>query len=100
MSNLIVSLVYLFVLIPIAVIWSGFVLSILWDWFLVPTLGAPHLSIPTAIGLALVVSYMTHQKEPERDKPSHEQEAISTLVYSLMKPAVALLIGYIVSRWI
>jgi len=39
----------------------GWVLSILWRWFMVPTLGLPALSVPQAIGIALVVGMLTHQ---------------------------------------
>ena len=38
----------------------GWVLSILWRWFMVPTLGLPALSVPQAIGIALVVGMLTH----------------------------------------
>jgi len=37
----------------------GFVLSQLWAWFVVPALGAPSLSIGEAIGITLVVSFLT-----------------------------------------
>ena len=33
---------------------TGFVLTILWGWFIVTTFGLPQLSIPAAIGLALI----------------------------------------------
>ena len=39
---------------------SGFVLEKLWGWFIVD-LGAPDISVGTAIGITLVASFLTHQ---------------------------------------
>jgi hypothetical protein len=38
---------------------EGFVLSILWSWFMVTTFGLPAISIPVAIGISLLVSVTT-----------------------------------------
>lgn len=35
--------------------WSGFTLSVLWGWFVVPFFGVPTLSVAQAYGMALVV---------------------------------------------
>ena len=43
------------VLLGYTVAWSGFVLSVLWAWFVVPTFGVREISIPVALGLALFV---------------------------------------------
>ena len=45
----------LLVAVPIT-IWRGYVLSVLWAWFIVPLFGLPALSIPLAIGLMVIVS--------------------------------------------
>lgn len=92
-------LVYLFVLIPLGVMWSGFALSKLWAWFLVPALGVPQLSIPAAIGLALVVSYMTYQNtNADEDKDTTERVINAALMLAL-KPAIALGLGWVVAQW-
>ena len=59
-------------------IWRGFVIKMLWGWFVVTTfVGAPELSIPAAIGLAMMVRFM----EPNRksDKGFWEDIAWNTL---------------------
>lgn len=38
-----------------AAAWSGFTLSVLWGWFVVPMFGLPALSVAQAYGIALVV---------------------------------------------
>ena len=97
--TVLIVLVYLCVLFPLGVMWSGYALSKLWVWFLVPALGVPALSIPAAIGLALVVSYMTHQ--PTRDDPDKDatEKAIEGAISLALKPAVALGFGWVIARW-
>ena len=46
--------------------WKGYVLTILWAWFVVPTFSLPELAIAPAIGLAMVVSYLTHQSDASK----------------------------------
>ncbi len=92
-------MVYLFVLMPLGVMWSGFALSKLWAWFLVPALGVPPLSIPAAIGLALVVSYMTYQgTNADKDRNTTERVIDGALTLAL-KPAIALGFGWVVAQW-
>ncbi len=51
-------------------IWSGYVLTILWHWFVVPTFQLPELTIFPAIGIAMVVSYLTYQSPPDVEEKS------------------------------
>lgn len=81
--------------------WSGFVLSILWGWFFVPALGAPVLSVPSAIGISLVVSYMTHQYiRTNKSDSDGWGGVVESVAYVVIKPAFALLTGWIVKQWI
>jgi hypothetical protein len=47
--------------------YEGLILSLMWKWFMVTTFGLPRLSIPAAIGLALIVACLT-LRVPEDDK--------------------------------
>ncbi len=74
-------------------LWNGYALSILWKWFMVPGLGLPPLSLGYSIGVALVVGYLTsHAKQADAD-----QSWTFIFVFALIKPAVALLTGWIVT---
>jgi high-affinity Fe2+/Pb2+ permease len=75
-------------------IWRGFALSILWGWFIVPVFGLPALSIPFAIGLSLVVGFLTDHVD---DKDGDWSAAVYK---AAIGPAVALLIGWIVTKFI
>lgn len=80
-------------LLPAYLLWSGFVLAKLWTWFIVP-LGAPALSVPSAIGIGLVVGFVT-------GRPSNEVvHSEKLMVYEIFCPAVALAVGAIVREFL
>ena len=81
-------------------IFSGYALSILWEWFFVPLLGAPKLSIPGAIGIALVVQYLTHQSISQNNGKSFKEVMLEAAGYAIAKPLVSLFLGLIIVQWI
>lgn len=85
-------------------LWSGYVLSTLWGWFLVPIFDLPALSVPAAVGVALIVGYLTHQHKIESEKEKTTNEKISALGmlvgHMILKPAFALCFGWIVAQWL
>lgn len=95
-----VMLVLIFGIVSISWLLRGYVLSVLWRWFMVPTLGLPVLSVPQAIGIALVVGMLTHQNY---HYPEKEDEKTSTKVTRFLEPFLApfatLLVGWIVRQY-
>lgn len=82
---------------PFSSIWSGYALSVLWSWFIVATFEIRPLSIPAAIGIAMVVRYLTYQwnvKEP--DYESSTARTVTAILMAFSYPAFALAFGYIV----
>jgi hypothetical protein len=78
----------------VSIVLNGWAFSILWGWFIVTTFGVMPITIPAAIGLGFVVSYLTKQAHCKVDTSN---EAIwYDLRVSVMKPFVALGIGWIV----
>ena len=78
-------------------IWSGYVLSVLWSWFMVPAFGLPTLSIPLAIGIAIIISYMTRDlTNTEKNKKSASEVLALAIGWAIFKPALALMIGWVV----
>ena len=77
---------------------NGYVLSVLWGWFFVPTLELPPLTIVQAIGIAMVVNYHTsHRGESASDKDkSAAEKLIEGIVYAIIYPFFALLFGWVV----
>lgn len=93
------SLVVVFVSIFLSACWSGYVLSILWGWFMVTTFALPPLTIPAAIGMSLIVGYLTHQiKDEDVDNDKDFKETmIRAIIIATIKPAFALLVGWIIT---
>lgn len=86
--------------IALSTVWSGYVLSVLWRWFVVPSLDAPALSVGYAIGIMIVVGYLT-----QTDEASKKQESLSAMLAegiarAALRPALALLFGWVVTLFI
>lgn len=77
-------------------IWSGFVLTKLWMWFIVPVFALAPLTIVPAIGLALVVSFLTFHLPYEKSKPDYSGLLAHQLSVGFIRPLFALFFGYIV----
>lgn len=73
----------------------GWVFSILWQWFAVPIFGLPPLGVAQAIGIAVIFSMLTHQYVPKK-----EDDSWQPIVFVLLSPLAALLIGWIARAWI
>ena len=79
---------------------NGWALSKLWAWFIVSTFGLSALSIPAAIGLSLVVGYLTQTLKPDKDKKPYWETLVEGGVASTVKPLFALAFGAIVKAWL
>lgn len=83
--------------------WYGYVLSIVWGWFISPTFHLPVLNIPTAIGVACVVRCITMTPSGGKDADSEGKTASQIFTAGLIKsfsvPAVTLLFCWIVTFW-
>lgn len=92
-------IVYLF----LSACWSGYVLSVLWAWFIVGRFaGAPVLSIPTALGIAMIVRYLTYNHVPDSSTgdQSTTERLVEAGVQSFLQPLMALLFGAIVRMFL
>lgn len=82
-----------------SVILNGWVLSVLWDWFITSTFDAPSLGIAPAIGIAMVVSFLTDKgRKPTcaMKKKTGWEDLVVELLYLLMYPLFALGAGWII----
>lgn len=81
-------------------IWRGYVLSVLWGWFIVTTFNMQALSVTQAIGLSCVVSFLTYQfiREPE-DKRGAMEIMGHAIAMCTLHPLIALAVGWVVKSW-
>lgn len=83
-----------------AALLNGWAIQKLWAWFIVTTFGAPALSIPAAIGLGLLVSYLTQEVKSEKPKEKYLETLSKGLVLSTVKPLVCVGVGSVVRLWL
>jgi hypothetical protein len=78
-------------------LYSGYVLSVLWGWFIVSTFDAPNLSIIEAIGICLIVGFFKTSTNTEEEF----FELATRLAFgSLINSSVALVFGYVCFQFI
>jgi hypothetical protein len=83
-------------IIPISALWSGYVLSTLWGWFIVPTFKVRPLNVLPAIGVAMVVRYLTQQYDSYTDESkSATERTVIAIGVALLHPTFALFFGWI-----
>ncbi len=98
-TGCVVALLSIPVLIVLSVVANAYALSVLWGWFVVPLFALPALSIPVAMGLSVIVNFMTSHSTTE-SKTSDDDEPWETLlkafIYVIFRPGFALLFGWII----
>lgn len=97
------ALVYLIawtVLVLVSTILRGWCLSILWGWFVVSTFGLPPLSITQAIGVSLVVSFLTYELPDHQKVERSEAEKLGRgIAISVLLQLLYLGVGWIVKQY-
>lgn len=78
---------------------NGYVLWQYWEWFVVSSFGVNQISMPAAIGVSTLLSYVSGQYTKHENAKKGEIDRIF-LSYLLARPVLALAIGYVVSRFV
>ncbi len=73
---------------------NGVALNLLWGWFMVPTFGLPAISLAQAVGLTIIINFLTHQYIPFED----DNERKKFFAYEIATPVFAIVVGYIIHR--
>ena len=81
----------LIALMIVAYLVNGVALKLLWSWFMVPTLGLPVISLVQAIGIGIVIGFLTQQHIPR-----NEDEKKELLVFEVLNPVLAIAVGWVV----
>lgn len=73
---------------------NGFVMSTLWGWFVVRMFHVAALSIPLAMGIAMLVGFLTYQYDPRKEVEKGDMGR--TIAFSAIYAITTLGIGAIV----
>lgn len=85
------TLVALLLLYPFAAAYRGLVLTVLWGWFVVPAFGLPALGLVDAIGLSLIVGFLTNPAP----KKGEDTDVGWSVAAAITVPTVALIFGFL-----
>lgn len=90
------SFCYLLLALPGAM-WEGFVLSLLWAWFMVPVFHAPTITVAQAMGLDLLINLIITRlpTKPDKDDEKPFEHFGFRVFVIVLAPALALLFGFI-----
>lgn len=89
--------------------WGGYIFSILWKWFVVTTFQVSPISVPAAIGITLMVKYMTlgdimafyeRNVEPDTDEDAESKSLIALATMAALLPVAVLGMGWMVSLFL
>ncbi len=84
----------------VATIWGGYVLSVLWGWFMVPIFALPALSIAQAIAVKLTVRVITYTDYTTAKKGDDEKEVWLDIIKAFFIPLVVLGLAWIIKQWV
>ena len=79
----------------LSTLWEGLVLKVLWGWFFVTIFGLPNITIATAVGISIVIGFLTNQYI-QRD----EEALVELAIYKLFNPLFALVMGFIAHQFV
>lgn len=80
-----------------ALIAKGYVMSIMWLWFIVPTFDVVEISIPISIGVLFIVGLISHT---DSDEIEYNQELAVRIITATIMPFWYLGMGYITLQFI
>ena len=100
MNKLLVIALF-FVTATIITFFKGFVMVVLWNWFVVPVLGVPELTLVPALGF-ITISYLVVYQFNEKDINMNEslkekiEKNIKKLFIGITQPVAAVFFGWLV----
>lgn len=78
------------------VLLSGVVLVDLWAWFVVPVFHLVHLDIPQALGISLLVGYLTKQIDTKKSDDKMRNKFVTDFLWALSTWGI----GWIISKFL
>jgi len=92
-----------FLMTPLLIVFNilvnGFVFLTLWNWFIIPLFeSAPELTMPYAIGLGMIVNYLTYHYVSTEENAVHS--ILDWLGRIIIRAGTTLLIGWVAAQFI
>ena len=83
-------------------LFNGYALSIMWGWFITPVFDLPTLTVSSAIGISMIVGYLTKTISitPKKDKKTDGESFLEASIHTVLKPTFALCFGWVVTLFV
>lgn len=94
------ALISLVVIIPLSAVLNGWVLTKLWGWFIVPTFGLPELGIVPAIGLAIIIEFLTQHTTSRKSSDDDEYKSNGQKVAIIIAKDIFIALSYLLIGWV
>jgi hypothetical protein len=79
---------------------TGFALSMLWLWIVVPTFNAPVITCMQSIGIIVIINFITVGRPPAVSTDNYWRQFISNIVIDIVTVVYALVTGYLISLFL
>lgn len=101
-TSCLLAVIVLVVIATIGTIVSGTVLSVLWEWFMVPKFGLPPLSTGEAILLVIVVQFITRHATAKAEIKGKDAADILVEAFSsaVINPVLTLIFASLIMSFI
>lgn len=88
----------IFLTMPLAFYYDGYVLAALWRWFVTPQWDVAPLGVSAAAGVSLLFAYARSRLQPKDTRTPREQgQAVLWLMWGA--PTCVLAFGWMLHRW-
>lgn len=84
---------------PLGYILNGWVLSLLWEWFVVSVFGVPALGIAQAIGLSIIIGFLTRHVSYAKADEDALKNLIKAYIAAFFSPLFTLGVAWIVHQF-
>lgn len=75
---------------------GGWVLSVLWGWFIVPLFDVSQITVLQAIGLTVVAGMFATRKADTKAEENPGKAILTSVLWPVAYPLAALLVGWLV----
>jgi len=82
-----------FLYIYLVSIWEGWILKVLWGWYIVPQFNLKPLTVYEAIGISLIAGVIQFKRYRKSNDTIHE---LKNLGFQFLSPFLSLIFGWII----
>lgn len=83
----------------VSAIVNGYVLAVLWGWFIIPVFHVPSITLFQSIGLAITASFLLDRLKTEKSEDTEDSIPLyigRAIGYMMMRPMLTLSFGWLI----